>query len=75
MTANTPAFTVRDDGPSCTPVPTGVHPAVCIQIIDLGLQESTFEGRTKCQHTVWFQWELPNLEMDDGRPMVIGPCL
>lgn len=66
------SFIVRDDGPTFAPVPTGVHTAVCIHIFDLGMQDYTFNSETKRRHEVWLQGELPDLEMDDGRPMTIG---
>lgn len=50
------------------PAPQGTHIARCVQMVDLGTQETPFG--TKRQ--VWLQWELPDEPMDDGRPFVIG---
>lgn len=72
MTANNVSFIVRDDGPIFIPVPIGVHNAVLVEIIDLGMQESTYNGETKRRHQVWLKWELPDLELPDGKPMTIG---
>lgn len=60
------------DEKTFTPAPAGAHIAICIQFIDLGSQVDEFEGRSKLQHKVRIQWELPNEPMSDGRPFVIG---
>lgn len=46
--------------------PAGTHHAICIRVIDLGTQESAFNGRK--QHRVRVVWELPDEIMKDGRP-------
>ena len=66
------SFIVSDNGSNFTPVPIGVHKAVLVEIIDLGTQESTYNGETKRRHKVWLKWELADLEMADGKPMTIG---
>lgn len=40
--------------------PAGMHQARCIQIIDLGTQHDSFEGKPKIIHKVRIGWELPN---------------
>ena len=52
--------------------PEGNHLAVCYEVIDLGTQESTFEGETKRQRKIWIGWETASEQMEDGRPFVIG---
>jgi hypothetical protein len=49
--------------------PTGAHPAVCIRMIDLGTQETTWEGATKYAHKVKIVFELDE-KMADGRPFI-----
>lgn len=39
-------------------VPTGVHCARCIGVIDLGTQDIVFGGESKLQHKVQIQWEV-----------------
>lgn len=51
--------------------PTGTHLAICYRVIDLGTQESTFDGQTKHVHKVLVGWELPDEKMSDGRPFII----
>jgi len=50
------------------PAPAGLHKAVCVDIVDLGMQTG-FGG--KQQHKVRFYWELPDAPMDDGRPFIV----
>jgi hypothetical protein len=53
---------------------SGARPAVLYQIIDLGTQEGSYEGKTTHKRKVRFQFELHGEEdkMDDGRPMSVG---
>lgn len=39
--------------------PVGNHIARCVQVIDLGTQRDTFEGKPKIMHKVRIAWELP----------------
>jgi len=50
------------------PAPAGLHKAVCVDIVDLGMQTG-FGG--KQQHKVRFYWELPDAPMDDRRPFIV----
>lgn len=61
------------DGGEFVPPPAGTFPAICYRIIDLGTQETTFQGERKEQHKVLLSWELKSDEtiMDDGQPMSI----
>jgi hypothetical protein len=47
----------------------GSYAAVCIRMIDMGTQESTWEGATKMAHKVKIVWELSE-KMKDGRPFI-----
>lgn len=54
---------------SYVPAPVGTHPAVCVQVIDLGLQHSEFYGKTA--HKCLIGWELPG-ELDaEGKPYMV----
>lgn len=56
-------------------IPAGNHLAILIQIIDMGHQEVTWEGKTKMQPRIRLTWELPdeNKEFDGvTKPLVIG---
>lgn len=53
--------------------PAGVHPARCYRVIDLGHQQSQYDGQTKVAHKVMYTWELLGEDrMADGRPFSIS---
>lgn len=52
--------------------PAGTHLAACYRIIDLGTQESSYNGQAKRQHKILISWELPDERMTDGRPFTIS---
>lgn len=59
--------------------PSGTHVARCIGIIDLGTQQTTFEGKTKSSRKVLIQWELPTCLMEGiynpehkGKPFAVS---
>jgi hypothetical protein len=52
-------------------VPEGGHKAICYRIVDAGTAEEEFNGEKKLQHRIYIFWELPEIKMDDGRPMSI----
>ena len=53
------------------PPPAGTHLAVCYRFIDLGTQETEFNGQKKHQRKVLVGWELPDEMMEDGKPFII----
>lgn len=52
--------------------PAGTHIGVCYRVIDLGTQDTSFNGQAKRQHKVLVSWELPDEKMTDGRPFAIS---
>jgi len=52
-------------------IPTGPTVARCYRIIDLGTQETTWQGQVSYKAKVMLMWELPKRLMDDGRPFSI----
>jgi hypothetical protein len=46
--------------------PADTHLAVCYRLIDLGTQQSDYQGQVKRQHKIMLSWELPNALMQDG---------
>lgn len=52
--------------------PAGTHVARAIRLIDMGTQETTFQGAAKQQRKVYIEWELTNEKNSDGQPMTIG---
>ena len=66
---------VTDTGGSAfTPCPAGSYLARCVQLIDMGTQQSTFEGETKHARKVLVAWEVLDDECrrDDGAPFVLS---
>ena len=56
-----------------TPAPAGPHPAICYGVIDLGTQESNWQGKVSRKHKVRIVWELfCDERMDDGRPFSVS---
>lgn len=51
--------------------PQGSHVAVCYRVVDLGTQQTEFNGEKKRQHKIMLSWELPDEKMQDGRPFSI----
>jgi hypothetical protein len=49
--------------------PVGAYPAVCTRMIDMGTQETTWQGVTKYAHKVKMVFELSE-KMADGRPFI-----
>jgi hypothetical protein len=54
-------------GSDFKPVPAGVHFAVCSQVIDLGVQKTTFKGQDKQKHQVYIRFELPDTRVTWGK--------
>jgi hypothetical protein len=53
-------------------VPEGRHRAVCYKIVDGGTLMEGFQSEPeRPRHCVFLFWELPDLRMDDDRPMSI----
>ena len=57
-----------NEGSSYTPPPAGLHPALCIGVVDLGQQVSMYGTKSK----LLLMFELPTCLMDDGRPFIIS---
>lgn len=62
-------LTVADSGGGDFKLPPeGNHLAVCFALIDMGMQESSYNGETKVQHKIRVGWELHTDErLEDGR--------
>ncbi len=52
-------------GSDFTPAPDGVHSAVCVDVVDLGIVDGTFGKK----HKLKIVWEIAD-KMDDGRPFL-----
>ena len=54
------------------PLSAGTHIASCFQVIDLGTQTDSYEGRETTRRKVWLGFEVAGETMSDGRNFVIG---
>lgn len=52
------------------PHPEGIHPAVCVDVLDLGLQQQTFQGETKMVEKLRLVFESEQ-KLEDGTPCTI----
>jgi hypothetical protein len=68
-----PMYLPRPSESSFKPVPAGSWPAICYRVVDLGTQESTYQGERKEQHKVLLSFEIHDDECvaEDGTPMAI----
>ena len=57
---------VASKGSSFTPCPAGTFCAVCIDVVDIGIVQSTYSGKTKKQHKVNIIWQIEE-KRDDGK--------
>lgn len=58
------------DGQNFEPAPAGVHQAVCVDVVDLGVLDVTWQGVTKKQHKVNIAWQI-NEAREDGKPFLV----
>ena len=58
------------DSKSYAPAPAGVHQAVCVDVIDKGILEVTYAGKTKKQHKVSLAWQIDETRDDGKRHLV-----
>ena len=52
--------------------PAGTFTGTCFWVVDLGMQETEYQGETKIQHKVYIAFELTTEKMMDGRPFMTG---
>lgn len=53
-----------------TPAPPGVHQGVCVDVIDKGILEVTYAGKTKQQHKISIAWQIDE-RRDDGKRFLV----
>lgn len=58
------------DGQSFDPAPAGAHRAVCVDVIDRGILDVTWQGQTKKQHKVDLAWQIDEAREDGKRFLV-----
>jgi hypothetical protein len=63
------AITVKAGG-NFQPAPAGTHAGVCVDVIDHGMMEVTYQGRTRQQHKITIAWQL-DVDLPDGKPFLV----
>lgn len=59
-------------GQTFDPAPVGVHNAICVGVIDLGTQTSTYNNEENTRRQNLVTWELPEELREDGKPHTIS---
>jgi hypothetical protein len=67
---NNLTLTCKDSG-DFKPHPEGIHPAVCVDVMDLGLVETDFQGQKKMVNKVKLTFES-EAKTDDGKPCTVS---
>jgi len=55
----------KASGANFIPAPPGAHAAVCVDVVDLGMLEVSFGGKTKQQHKVRIVWQIEEVRADN----------
>jgi len=66
---NNLTLTCKDSG-DFKPHPEGIHPAICVDVMDLGLVETDFQGVKKMVNKVKITFES-EAKTDDGKPCTV----
>lgn len=58
-------------GSNFIPCPAGNHNAVCVDVVDLGELEMTFNGHTKKKQVCRLTWQVDEV-MENGKPFLVS---
>lgn len=62
-----PIIATKGSGTNFAPAPDGAHSAVCVDVVDLGNLDVTYNKKTKSQHKIKIVWQIDE-DRDDGKP-------
>lgn len=62
----------KPEGGDFEPCPAGNQFAVCNRLIDLGTQETSFNGKPKRQHKLYIEFQVPSERTSEGEPFAVG---
>lgn len=65
-----PIIATAGDSKTYTPAPEGTHQAVCVDVIDLGIVEGSYQGKPNKRHKIDLAWQIDELR-DDGKRFVL----
>lgn len=57
-------------GKTFEPAPAGVHQGVCVDVVDLGILDVTWQGKSKQQHKINLAWQISETR-HDGKPFLV----
>lgn len=57
-------------GATFTPAPAGTHAAICVDVIDHGMVELTWQGKTQSKHKISIAWQIAE-DMENGKPFLV----
>lgn len=60
---------IAKDAGSFTPHPEGQFPAVCVDVVDKGIVETTWQGKTRSRHVVRLVFQSDE-QLDNGKPAI-----
>jgi hypothetical protein len=66
-----PIIATAGDSKTYAPAPAGVHQAVCVDVVDMGLLEVTFNGKTKTQHKVRIAWQIDEIDPERAERFLV----
>jgi hypothetical protein len=66
-----PIIAKKTGGSTFEPAPPGVHAAVCVDVVDLGILEVVWKGQKKKQHKVRIAWQIGEDRPEDGKPYLV----
>lgn len=61
----------KGDG-NFNPAPEGNHQGVCVDVVNLGLMEETWEGKTSIKHKCRLIWEINEVDEETGRRFTVA---
>lgn len=62
--------TAGESNKTYAPAPAGVHQGVCVDVVDMGMLEVTYAGKTKQQHKVRLVWQIDETNPETGERFI-----
>jgi hypothetical protein len=59
-------------GPDFIPAPEGSHIGVLVDVVELGLVSTTYNGKTKSKQMVKLVWQIAEIRPDNGKPFTVS---
>jgi hypothetical protein len=65
-----PIMATGGDSKTFEPAPAGLHQAVCVDVVDMGWLEVTYNGKTSKKHKIRIAWQIDEAR-DDGKRFLV----